>query len=607
MAQTKERLSAQLTKQNGTALQRAKELRAELSNSADSFRQKTDDLSKALEDGRARADRHKQSIDHLKQAIGETKRTIASFQGAVDASNRGFVKRMDQLSASFDELRAQEAQAEGRQAKTVEKVRIECDALKATASEQRAAIDGRIDEQNAAVSTAIATLTKQTEAATEELRAFIATSFETARTELESACSAVAQELRSDLETVSAQHRKNSAESIASIADVSRRLDERVCPHLGRVDELLAEVQARVTQDASNADRRLIALSDRSDELRQFYGQLQEQEKALDKRVDGFVHEIRSEFLAHSSAIESWKNRATSDSSRILGHYEAIQREISSLKRIHHFTAQFEQYDHRFEEMVSYVQQYLRSSFRSIYASIANGKTNGDSMKPPAKPRANRTQFDFFAIDAAELGAKADLGAILQRALGVHQAVSIAIPARSVIMWNRSIALLPNQAVSISGGRGSQIVMDGWTSVGDLADPSRVILDALCLLKITGLRIHATCDVAGAKPTLDLNALFVGRNDSAVGFNTIQIDNCQIETDIPVVNVGGNSATHVSFADSAIRSSAKGRAVVYPVTAEFGVCARGFGSVTRRNVTIVPPIVQWLVCDALSHDVDPSA
>jgi hypothetical protein len=62
----------------------------------------------------ARADRHQQSIDHRKEAIGETKRTIASSQSAVDASNRGFVKRMDQLSASFDELRAQEAQAEGR-------------------------------------------------------------------------------------------------------------------------------------------------------------------------------------------------------------------------------------------------------------------------------------------------------------------------------------------------------------------------------------------------------------------------------------------------------------------------------------------------------------
>jgi hypothetical protein len=50
---------------------------------------------------------------------------------------------------------------------------------------------------------------------------------------------------------------------------------------------------------------------------------------------------------------------------------------------------------------------------------------------------------------------------------------------------NRSIVLLPNQAISISGGRGSQIVMDEWTSVGDLPDQSRVILDALCLLKIT--------------------------------------------------------------------------------------------------------------------------
>jgi hypothetical protein len=244
----------------------------------------------------------------------------------------------------------------------------------------------------------------------------------------------------------------------------------------------------------------------------------------LDKRVDGFVHEIRSGFLAHSSAIKSWKNRATSDSSRILGRYEAIQRETSSLKWIHHITAQFEQSDHRFEKMVSYIQQYLRSSARLIYASGANGKTNGDSMKPPARPRANRTQFDFFAIDAGELGAKADLGVIFQRALGAHQAVSVAIPARSIIVWNRSIALLLNQAIPISGGCGSQIVIDGWTSVGDLADQSRVILDALCLLKITGLRIHTTCDVAGAKPTLDLNALSVGRNDSSVGFNTIQIE-----------------------------------------------------------------------------------
>jgi ElaB/YqjD/DUF883 family membrane-anchored ribosome-binding protein len=371
-------------------------------------------------------------------------------------------------------------------------------------------------------------------AAIEELHVFITASFEPARTELGSACTAVLQELRGDLEIVSAQHRKNSAEVIASIADANRRMDERVCPHLGRVDELLAEVQARVTRDAANADRRLNALSDRSDELRQLYRQLQEQEKALDKRVDRFVHEIRFEFIAHSSAIKSLKNRATSDSSRILGHYEAIQRETSSLKWIHHFSAQFEQYDHRFEKMVSYIQQYLQSSARLRYESITNAKTNGDSMKPPARPRANRTQFDFFAIDAAELGAKADLGAIFQRALGAHQAVSGAIPARSIIVWNRSIVLLLNQAISISGGRGSQIVMDGWTSVGYLADQSRVIPDALCLLKITGLRIHTTCDIAGAKPTVDLNALFIGRNDSAVGFNPIQIEKCQIETDIKI-------------------------------------------------------------------------
>jgi hypothetical protein len=53
MAQAKEHLCAQFTKQNGTALQRAKELRAELANSTDAFPQKTDDLSKALENGRA--------------------------------------------------------------------------------------------------------------------------------------------------------------------------------------------------------------------------------------------------------------------------------------------------------------------------------------------------------------------------------------------------------------------------------------------------------------------------------------------------------------------------------------------------------------------------
>jgi hypothetical protein len=74
--------------------------------------------------------------------------------------------------------------------------------------------------------------------------------------------------------------------------------------------------------------------------------------------------------------------------------------------------------------------------------------------------------------------------------------------------------------------------MDGWTSVGDLADQSPVIVEALRLLEITELRIHATCDVAGAKSTLDLNALSVGRNDSSLGFNTIQLENHQIETDI---------------------------------------------------------------------------
>jgi predicted phage tail protein len=149
----------------------------------------------------------------LKQGIGETKRTIASFQSAVDASNCGFVKRMDQLSASFDELWAQEAKAEGHQAKAVEKAWMECDALKAIASEQGAAIDGRIDEQNAAVSTAVAILTKRTEAAIEELHAFIAASSEPARTELESACTAVAQELRGDLETALSSTAKTQRKS----------------------------------------------------------------------------------------------------------------------------------------------------------------------------------------------------------------------------------------------------------------------------------------------------------------------------------------------------------------------------------------------------------
>jgi hypothetical protein len=354
----------------------------------------------------------KARVENLRKAV------FASVQAVNGRASPNLAKFQEKSGTRFE---SQEGEAEGHQAKAVEKVRMECDSLNATASEQRAAIDGWIDEQNTAVSTAVATPTKRTEAATKEQLRFIAASFEPVRMKLESACAAVAQELRADLETVSAQHRKNSAEVIASIADVNRRLDERVCPHLGRIDELLAEVQARVTRDAANANRPLNALSDRSDELRQLYGQLQEQEKALEKRMDGFVHEIHSEFLAHSSAIESWENKATSDSSRILGHYEAIQRETSSLKRIHHFTAQFEQYDHRFEEMVSYIQQHLRSSFRSIYASVANGKTNGDSINPPVRPRTNRTQCDFFAIDAAESGAKTDLSAILQPALDAHQ------------------------------------------------------------------------------------------------------------------------------------------------------------------------------------------
>jgi hypothetical protein len=310
---------------------------------------------------------------------------------------------------------------------------------------------------------------------------------------------------------------------------------------------------------------------------------------------------MRTEFVAHAGSVESWKNKTTSDAARINSHYETIQHELNSLKRIHHLTAQYEQHEHRFEEMVSFIQQYLHSVTRSVCSGMPparNGKTTGPSR--PGRTQV-RPAHDFFAIDPGELGPKVDLGAVLKRALVGHQAVSVAIPSKTAVVWNQSVSLFPGQAIAISGSRGSQIVMEGWSELGDLADPSRVILDGFCWLTIVGIRIHALCDVGGAKPTLDLNALFVGRNDAAVGVNTVEIKGCQIETDIPVVNVGGNSVTHITITDGAIRSNVRGRGVLYPVTAEFGSYTKGFGSVSTRNVATVPPGVEWLICDALSH------
>ena len=514
-----------------------------------------------------------------------------------------------EIKQSFDELKKDESVFQTQQQDALHTMKKQFKQVKQTISDQMAEMSSNVDKE-------LSILKKTTDSIKEESQGVISSLNQSAEQKLNEKTSYLQKmfddarkQLQGDLESAKSEQSAKDEELRSGIADIDNILKTAYRPQIKAIMKDVAAFRDEVQQQNGKFKSDIGKIRSKADQITNMGSLIEGVQQESEKAIQEFSKRMKTEFLDTKKTVDSVLNKASTDVSELRASIETIMRELMSLKHIHHLNAEFEQFQHRFEEALAFLQQVQRTMCNFVFPGskelpAVNAKDTIDDkqvsrMKRQKPPTLKGQQV--YELDISSLEADDDLGIPIRSALLTHSCVSVTIPPKTQVTWNKSVALLPNQSLIVKGSRGSVIVMDGSSSLGELTDASRVTLDGFCILQVTNVKVQARCFAKSAKAMLDLNALFVARSWDAAGINTIQIDSCEFETDVPVVNIGANAVTHVTITDSRIVSKTKGKTIINPVTAESGGYNHGYGSLTTTNVRITRPNVEWLESPYLSH------
>jgi hypothetical protein len=609
LTNTEEVVKRHLVQQNGLFGDFQGRIRKDVDQAVAQFKQLTEVLSNNLSDVRSIALRATAEAKVIAgDAAGEHMRQIGVITAELENSKINTRKVLDGFRREFDELKQTESLFEqhqtDRSGRTDLALQELTDSLAAQLATFRTRVDGELEQNLFKLSE----MAESHEEAVVELREELSKSTKAAVAELTQSFGRYCDDLRGEMVSFESEQTAQTQELKSSVATIENTLRDSFGPKLRRLDQEIKRVEVDSGTQLQKLDDHINLISEKGKELNRVATEVESKQGSIEQRIQGFATGFQGEHLALAGTVESMKNDIGADIRETRIEVEAITKEMASLKHIHHLNADFERFEHRFEEAMMHVQQFQKTIFNFVVPgtrevpSVNQKSVAGDQRSVRnSKKLGPSSQATPFAIDPTVLSPDVDLGPILRMAFLTHSSVSLDIPRGLTVKWNSSVSLLPNQTLVVSGHSHCQIVMEGFSLLGSVSDASRVILDGFCSCRFVNLKIQARCASDAPHPSLDLCGLIVTRCWDAAGMSTVLMEGCEFEVDIPIVNIGANAVSNVNFVSSRVQSISRGKSVVYPVSAECGGYGKGHAAITTRDVRIGKPRVDWLQSPYLSQ------
>lgn len=541
------------------------------------------------------------------KSAAELRAQIQGVESYADQTRNENLKAITALQGHIEEIK-KDTQIVGQNLTIkIDGISNDFSTLKDSTTEQIDSTNSQIEKLNKQFKRTTQEIMKSNQEMSDNLNNKIDESLQEASKNLTEDVDKVVTELRGEMETSQSSIRTTNDELRSAIHDLQENNTNSIKPQIKSLKSALSQLDKDFDSHKSSNDNDFMKTTNKTDELTNNLTLLYTKMDKLDSRTTETINQIRDSYAEAQKKIELLVARSTQDLNDFKVQIEGFGHDIVGLKHIHHFNAEYEQFNKRFDESLVKLSQFQRQICNFVYKETGDKKAQ-NSQKPvkgegisklqKQKPPAIK-KIENYDINT-EITNDMEIGMIIFNALQTHSTVTLTIPAKTNVVWNKQISLLPRQSLIINGERGSSISMDGSTQIGDMADPSRAILDGYSILQISGAKIIANSSVDTAQPSLDLQALFVARCWDAAGPSLIQIEGIDIESDVPIVNVGANAFAHIKLFDLRITNKSRFKNyLLKPVTCESGGYPTGYGSVSAKNIRFTKTRVEWCDSDCL--------
>ncbi|OHT03736.1 hypothetical protein TRFO_06573 [Tritrichomonas foetus] len=581
-------------------------VRLEMQQLYDKVNEDTNKLNNSISEVRSNSD---QTVIQVREIIdnstNDTKVFVDQLRDAVQSKLNHLKKKIDSVNNIIEDMRKETKIFVTNTDSKLDSTNRKMSDMKENVTQQMKSTLEDVTLSMERISNNFESIKKENEENLESIKQNLFKLIQDETLKIEKASNDRAAVINSDMITLQTDLKSKTESMNSDIHDIQEYIKTSVRPKIKNLNNNFEEFNQNYNKFNNETIESLKAIYVKFDESSKFVNGVEEIVQMTEQKMTEFATSVKADFIMARQDIDSVANRASLEVSEMRASVDAVNREMKDLKRIKHFNAQYEQINMRFEDAMASLQKFQKTIFNfvlpshqnilSVNGQLLNGKSdkNSQAQQLIQKEPLKLSSKDKYVIED-DIEKDTEIGEILRVALRSHNYVVLIIPEKKRVVWNKSVSLLPSQAVEVIGERMSSIVMDGSSQLGELCDISRLVVDGFSSFKLKNTKVSAQCAVPSSQSCLDLNALFVSRCFDASGPGAIILESVSFDVDVPIVNVGANSFAHIKFADSSVSTRIRSQTIIYPITCENGGYSQGYGSVSIRNVNVSRPRVQWL-------------